>query len=204
MSLENRFTESELLLLSNTPYAIGSAMIFAGGSGLGTIKEMIVNTKSFINGAKEFPANEIITGILPNLKDFEDTKEKSKDLKVHYKEWLKSKGVDSFEKMQTAVISDAKDVADILSSKANQNEANEYKDYILGFIFYKYLCDKEEKFALKEGYTKEDLVNLTEEDSESVAYFKENLGFFISYDNLFSTWITLGRDFDVSNVRDSL
>jgi len=22
-------------------------------------------------------------------------------------------------------------------------EANEYKDYILGFIFYKYLCDKE-------------------------------------------------------------
>jgi hypothetical protein len=131
MSLENRFTESELLLLSNTPYAIGSAMIFAGGSGLGTIKEMIANTKSFINGAKEFPANEIITGILPNLKDFEDTKEKSKDLKVHYKEWLKSKGVDSFEKMQTAVISDAKDVADILSSKANQNEANEYKEWAL-------------------------------------------------------------------------
>lgn len=83
-------------------------------------------------------------------------------------------------------------------------EANEYKDYILGFIFYKYLCDKEEQFALKEGYTKKDLVNLSEEDSESVEYFKENLGFFISYDNLFSTWITLGRDFDVSNVRDSL
>jgi len=83
-------------------------------------------------------------------------------------------------------------------------EANEYKDYILGFIFYKYLCDKEEQFALKEGYTREDLVNLSEEDSESVEYFKENLGFFISYDNLFSTWITLGRDFDVSNVRDSL
>ena len=24
-------------------------------------------------------------------------------------------------------------------------EANEYKDYILGFIFYKYLSDKEEQ-----------------------------------------------------------
>ena len=83
-------------------------------------------------------------------------------------------------------------------------EANEYKDYILGFIFYKYLCDKEEQFALKEGYTQEDLVNLSEEDAESVAYFKENIGFFISYNNLFSTWIKLGRDFDVSNVRDSL
>jgi len=83
-------------------------------------------------------------------------------------------------------------------------EANEYKDYILGFIFYKYLCDKAEQFALKEGYTQEDLVNLTEEDSESVEYFKENIGFFIPYENLFSTWIKLGRDFDVSNVRDSL
>ncbi len=83
-------------------------------------------------------------------------------------------------------------------------DANEYKDYILGFIFYKYLCEKQEQFALKEGYTKEYLVNLSEEYDESVEYFKENLGFFISYDNLFSTWITLGRDFDVSNVRDSL
>ena len=27
-------------------------------------------------------------------------------------------------------------------------EANEYKDYILGFIFYKYLSDKEEQWLL--------------------------------------------------------
>ena len=83
-------------------------------------------------------------------------------------------------------------------------EANEYKDYILGFIFYKYLCDKEEQFALKQGYTKEELKSLSEEDTESVEYFKENIGFFISYENLFSHWINLGKDFDVSNVRDAL
>jgi len=83
-------------------------------------------------------------------------------------------------------------------------EANEYKDYILGFIFYKYLCDKAEQFAKNEGYTQEDIEKLSEEDSDNVDYFKENIGFFISYDNLFSTWIKIGRDFDVSNVRDSL
>lgn len=83
-------------------------------------------------------------------------------------------------------------------------EANEYKDYILGFIFYKYLCDKEERFAKQQGYTDQDLVNLSEEDFESVEYFKENLGYFIGYQNLFSTWIKLGKDFDVSNVRDAL
>ncbi len=83
-------------------------------------------------------------------------------------------------------------------------EANEYKDYILGFIFYKYLCDKVERYAKQEGYTAEDVANLSEEDNESVEYFKENLGFFISYDNLFSTWIKIGKDFDVSNVRDAM
>lgn len=83
-------------------------------------------------------------------------------------------------------------------------EANEYKDYILGFIFYKYLCDKVERFAKQEGYTEQDLVKLSEDDSESVEYFKENLGYFIAYENLFSSWVKLGRDFDVSNVRDAL
>jgi hypothetical protein len=131
MSLENRFTEDEIFLLSNTPYAIGSAMVFAGGSGLGTIKEMIANTKSFLQGAKEFPNNEIITAILPNLRDFEDTKTKSKDLKEHFKKWLKDKNVTSFEDMQRAVIQDIKTVNDILNSKASPEEAKEYKEWAL-------------------------------------------------------------------------
>ena len=33
-------------------------------------------------------------------------------------------------------------------------EANDYKDYILGFIFYKYLSDKELKFLKEEGLWK--------------------------------------------------
>jgi type I restriction-modification system DNA methylase subunit len=35
-------------------------------------------------------------------------------------------------------------------------EANEYKDYILGFIFYKYLSDKLVSFASDEGFADED------------------------------------------------
>ena len=34
-------------------------------------------------------------------------------------------------------------------------EANEYKDYILGFIFYKYLSDKEVKFLKENDYDDE-------------------------------------------------
>ncbi len=83
-------------------------------------------------------------------------------------------------------------------------EANEYKDYILGFIFYKYLSEYEIKFAYKEGFTEEDIKQLSEGDTEVVNHFKENIGYFIGYKDLFSTWITKGSDFEVSNVRDAL
>jgi len=83
-------------------------------------------------------------------------------------------------------------------------EANEYKDYILGFIFYKYLSEHEIKFAKKEGFTDEDIKRLAEEDTETVDYIKKNIGYFIASKDLFATWIAKGSDFEVSNVRDAL
>ena len=84
-------------------------------------------------------------------------------------------------------------------------EASEYKDYILGFIFYKYLSDKEEQFMLHEGgMTPEELVHLQEQDDEIVQYCQTNIGYFISYDNLFSTWLKMGADFSVQNVTVAL
>ena len=43
-------------------------------------------------------------------------------------------------------------------------EANEYKDYILGFIFYKFLSDKEVKYLKELGYTDEDIDTVTEDE----------------------------------------
>lgn len=83
-------------------------------------------------------------------------------------------------------------------------EANEYKDYILGFIFYKYLSDKLVRFAKSEDFSDEDLRSLSEDDPETVEHIKSNIGYFISYRHLFSTWIEEKSDFDVSHVRDAL
>ena len=83
-------------------------------------------------------------------------------------------------------------------------EANEYKDYILGFIFYKYLSDKELQFAKKEDFSDEEIKALSEDDAETVEHIKSNIGYFIAYKDLFSTWVKIGKDFDVSNVRDAL
>ncbi len=79
-------------------------------------------------------------------------------------------------------------------------EANEYKDYILGFIFYKFLSDKEEQLLRDDGWEADDMAELTEEDEHSVEYCRNQLGYFIAYDNLFSTWLKKGKDFDVSDA----
>ena len=84
-------------------------------------------------------------------------------------------------------------------------EANEYKDYILGFMFYKFLSDKEADQLKKEGWSEEDMKEaLTEEQPQIVEYCQKNFGYFIAYKDLFSTWLEMGKDFDVSNVRDAL
>ncbi len=83
-------------------------------------------------------------------------------------------------------------------------EASEYKDYILGFIFYKFLSEREENFLKRDGYEEADLNTVTEDDQDVVDYLQTRIGYFISYDNLFSTWLKMGGDFDVSNVTDAL
>ena len=101
-----------------------------------------------------------------------------------------------------------KQLAQKIWASANQMrskiEANEYKDYILGFIFYKYLSDKEIKFLKENDYDDELLKTLSEEDDETVKWVQANIGYFIAYKDLFSTWLSMGKDFDVSNVRDAL
>lgn len=84
-------------------------------------------------------------------------------------------------------------------------EANEYKDYILGFMFYKFLSEKELKYLKDNDWTDEDIKDyLNEDDEEIVKNIQKNVGYFIEYKNLFSTWIDLKNDFDVSNVNDAL
>lgn len=83
-------------------------------------------------------------------------------------------------------------------------EANEYKDYILGFIFYKFLSDKEIAYLKSQSITDEELKEINENDKEVVKNIQDNLGYFIAFENLFTTWISKGKDFNIKNVRDAL
>ena len=94
-------------------------------------------------------------------------------------------------------------------------DANEYKDYILGLIFYKFLSDNEVNYILKDmkGAPDEDkqaaleslVENYEDENSKVVIdYCKNNIGYFIEYKNLFSTWLLPGSSFMVADLSVAL
>lgn len=94
-------------------------------------------------------------------------------------------------------------------------DANEYKDYILGLIFYKFLSDNEVNYILKDmkGASDEEkqaalesLVENYEDPNAKVVidYCKNNIGYFIEYKNLFSTWLLPDSQFTVSDLSVAL
>ncbi len=91
----------------------------------------------------------------------------------------------------------------------NKIDANEYKDYILGLIFYKFLSDTEVKYFTEECEWEEDeLVELVEnyEDQNmknAIAECQEHIGFFIEYKYLFGTWLT-DTEFSVATLSEAL
>ena len=80
-----------------------------------------------------------------------------------------------------------------------------YKDYMLGFLFYKYLSDKEENYLInKLDFEADELNEVTEDDEKVKNSCMNNLGYFISYNNLFSTWVAKDTDFSIENVTVAL
>lgn len=83
-------------------------------------------------------------------------------------------------------------------------EASQYKDYILGFIFYRFLSETLKTRLFACDFTEADLERLTEDDPETVAFVQSECGYFISCEHLFSSWIKKGADFGISDVRGAL
>ena len=85
--------------------------------------------------------------------------------------------------------------------------ADEFRDYILGFIFFKFLSERMESFAndILEGedFKWKDLENGTASNDEAIAVIEkesvEALGYFIAPSNLFSIYAELSSTADVGN-----
>ena len=81
--------------------------------------------------------------------------------------------------------------------------AAKYKDYMLSLIFYKYLSNAEIKYAESQYYEEEDIKNLKVENTRDVEQMQNNLGYFIPYEYLFSTWVN-DDDFSIDILSKAL
>lgn len=131
MSFEQRFTEEERLLLASAPVMIGSSMAFAESSGLATIKELMASAKTYMDGLKAYPDNEIIQGVLPNLEDRKEAMADAKEFREQATARIKEKGIDSQEKMRELLLADTNAINALLIEKASPEEAAEFKEWIM-------------------------------------------------------------------------
>lgn len=89
-------------------------------------------------------------------------------------------------------------------------EASEYKDYILGLIFYKFLSDNEVNYLVRNGVTEDYQQQYLKEDYNDdyskalISLCQDGVGYFIEYRNLFSTWLKPDSDFSVSDLSVAL
>ncbi|HEY0908177.1 MAG TPA: type I restriction-modification system subunit M [Candidatus Paceibacterota bacterium] len=90
-------------------------------------------------------------------------------------------------------------VANVLRGKMN---ADEYKNYILGFIFYKYLSEKleryvDEKLLAREDFSFAEIKEKSKEGKEYIEHIREScidhLGFFLKPTQLFSYLVNKGK-----------
>ena len=89
-------------------------------------------------------------------------------------------------------------------------DANEYKDYILGLIFYKFLSDNEVNYLKTEHEWTDDYLPYLVEDYSNpdmeklIGDCKDHIGYFIEYKFLFSTWLKPDVSFSVSDLSAAL
>ena len=94
------------------------------------------------------------------------------------------------------------------NSMRNKIDANEYKDYILGLIFYKFLSDTEIKYFKEVGWDDETLCELVEDYQDAnmrnaISECQQTIGFFIEYKYLFNTWLN-DNTFSVQTLSEAL
>ncbi|MCE6061824.1 type I restriction-modification system subunit M [Mycoplasmopsis agalactiae] len=113
------------------------------------------------------------------------------------------------------------DAADKLRAKL---EPHEYKDYVLGLVFYKFLCEKQTDYLIKNWITKDQLKYLDSKYLDNMPNFSafytgNNLegdyeifkdakkecidenGYFIDYSNLFSSWLENKNEFNIQKFQ---
>lgn len=166
-------TDDELQLLATLPQAIGSAVAFAGRSGLfGTGKEMFASGQALMAGVKDYPRNELIQAIVPDPSAEDKNAELAQARKS--RDWamarMKAKGITSAEKLSAQTLEDAREAAQILNGKLDATVASEYRAWAMS------VAEKVAMASTEGGFLGFGGTRLSDAEKDVIAQIKTALG----------------------------
>ncbi|QTD46451.1 hypothetical protein [Ottowia testudinis] len=166
-------TDDELQLLAALPQSIGSAVAFAGRSGLfGTGKEMFASGQALMAGVKDYPGNALIQAIVPDPSAADKSAELDQARKT--RDWamarMKAKGITSAEKLTAQTLEDAGEAAQLLDTKVDPAEAAQYRQWALG------VAEKVAMASTEGGFLGFGGTRLSEEEQKLIGALRAALG----------------------------
>lgn len=125
MTSKMDFTEDEWKVLSDAPLAVGAAVVAAAPSGIiGNIKEGIALVNCMINAARRHPHNQLIQEVVPKGVSREQIDVWTKVVRAMMQQ-------SDTERLIDAGVMACQKVAMILQNKADPQEADEFKRWLL-------------------------------------------------------------------------
>ena len=122
MTNKSDYSTEEWQLLIDMPMIVGAAIMVAGKSGLGTLKESFTIARENISAIREYPDNTLIQAILSAR-----TKDKEKSTIESFSHPMLKLQPEEFK---DAVVEKSRKVNTLLANKSNPAEADEYKAWI--------------------------------------------------------------------------
>ena len=123
MSQKSDYTSKEWQLLLDAPLAVGTAVMHAGRSGVGSVKEAMTMASSVLNVGDGYEGNELIEALVRGRVDDGD-KSVIETMDSPYR------GLEPDEILQDAV-DKCRAVVQLLDSKSNALETDGYLDWTL-------------------------------------------------------------------------
>jgi len=131
-TVNDNYTKEEWELVSALPQMVGAAMAGAGSSGLvGSTKEMMASVRNMTGAKEKYGSNEFVASLLPNLEDRQKAMEDAKANRERIMARIKEREVKSREGLADMILDDSRKAMWIVKQKETEENASEYKRWIL-------------------------------------------------------------------------
>lgn len=128
----DNYTEQEWETVSSLPHLVGLSMSGIAASGfVGTMKEMMANSKAWKAAKEKYPDNHLIQAMMPSMDSLDAAMEDAKETREDIMEKLKSSDIKDGEGLAEIVMQDADKAMDILEAKESEQTVGEFKNWLL-------------------------------------------------------------------------